>query len=403
MAFVNNNNFCRWIDSGTELTQNGDFSLCTNLTPDFWNENDTAPIGGNEEPWDCTGLGFVSGLGVGDSSTAGLSQEITIKKDKLYLIKYTIFETVPKDTTFYVYFINDAGNQLIKQVTINNVDPSDDFDFFVIADNNYTKILTVATVGTPTIHPRIYNFQVFQLDDTCFYTVPLFKGDGINIFGNFVLDDTVVPFSGLKVGLWSEDLGIYLRNITTINQIIISGNNYSFYFDEWVVPDLPNDNFRFIIYRESPDAHLFLSNTFRKVPNTDFTSLVRYRNAADALGYLYESIPSFFNEFRIDLWTGRPNFNENVRGHDTYDGGFIQVKSDIQKIRNFQTRFFDEGAHEAFFSMLSHSNVLIDDIQYKKTQDSGYEIEWSEDDDNQIGNGAVDLLRVDYSEAIQTC
>ena len=303
MAFLNSNNFCRWIDLGTELTQNGDFSICNDLTPDFWNEDDTAPVGGNEEPWDCSGGGYASGLGVGDSSNAGLSQEMTIKQGRLYWIKYEIFETVPKDTTFYVYFMGNAGNQLIKQVTVNDVDPSDDYDFFVIADNNYTKILTTATVGSPNIHTRIYNLQVYELDDTCFYTLPLYAGDGINIFGNFVLDDSVVPFSGLKVGLWSKALGIYLRNITTINQVVINGDNYSFYFDEWIVPDLPNDNFRFIIYRESPDTHLYLSNSFRKVSNTKYTSWIKYNNAANTLGYQYESAPSFFNEFRIDLWT----------------------------------------------------------------------------------------------------
>ena len=402
MAFLNSNNFCRWIDLGTELLQNGDFSICNNLTPDFWDENDVAPVGSNEEIWDCSGGGFTTALGIGDTSTTGLSQKISIKKGKLYWIKYNIFETVPKDTTFYVYFINASVNKIVKQVIINNVDPSDDYDFFVVADSDYTKILTVATVETSTIHPRIYNLQVYEMNDECFYTLPLYKGDGINIFGNFVLDDSVVPFSGLKVGLWSKDLGIYLRNITTINQIIISGDNYSFYFDEWIVPDLPNDNFRFIIYRENPDTQLYLSNSFRKIPNTNYTAWVKYNNSVDTLGYLYESAPSFFNEFRIDLWTGRPNFNENVKGYETYEGELIKVKSDIQKLIEFQTRFFDAGSHEAFFSMLSHSSIEIDGITYKKGEQS-YDITWSEDDDNKIGNGIVNLLVDDYSAAIQTC
>ena len=91
-----------------------------------------------------------------------------------------------------------------------------------------------------------------------------------------------------------------------------------------------------------------------------------------------------------------------MKGHETYQGDLIRVKSDIQKLVNFQTRFFDAGAHEAFFSMLGQSNVEIDDIEYKKGEES-YDIEWSEDDDNQIGNGIVNLLEVDYSAAIKTC
>lgn len=246
--------------------------------------------------------------------------------------------------------------------------------------------------------------QWFTAIPTCYYALPLFAGDGINIFGNFVLDDAVTAFSGLKVGLYSDELGgIYLRDITVINQAVISGDDYSFYFDEWAVPELFNGNFRFVLYTDGPETILFFSNAFRKISNTDFTSVVRYNNSSDALGYLYESAPSFFNEFRIDLWTGRPGFNENVKGHDTYKGGFIRVKSDIQKLIEFQSRYLDEGTHEALFTMLTHSQVFIDEIEYEKTQDQSYDIAWSEDDDNKIGTGTINLLRVDYSAAVINC
>ncbi|MEE9571436.1 MAG: hypothetical protein V3W20_00130, partial [Candidatus Neomarinimicrobiota bacterium] len=194
-----------------------------------------------------------------------------------------------------------------------------------------------------------------------------------------------------------------LFNIASLNQIVISGNNYSFYADEWTVPSLPRvENFRFILYNE-PSTILFYSNTFRQVNNTNFTSVVRYRNSNDALGYLYESALNFFNEFRVDIWTGRPNYNENASGYDTYEGAFITVKSDIQKQRQFQTRFLDEISHEAFFSMLTQSEFFIDEIRYKKQPDQSYDISWSEFDDNKIGNGAVNLLVNDYSAAVINC
>jgi hypothetical protein len=241
--------------------------------------------------------------------------------------------------------------------------------------------------------------------ETCYYALPLYAGDGINMFFNAVFElPPAVTFGDLKLGLYSDELeGIYLHDITTLNQVIISGTIFSMYMDEWIVPELFDGNYRFVIYRDGPETIIYYSNTFRKVFSTDYTSWIKYNNVVDTLGYLYESAPSFYNEFRIDLWTGRPTFNENVKGHDTYEGDFIQVKADIQKIVEFQTRFFDDGVHEAFFSMLSHSEVLIDDVQYKKTQDKGYEIAWSEDDDNKIGNGAINLLVVDYSSAVKTC
>jgi hypothetical protein len=69
----------------------------------------------------------------------------------------------------------------------------------------------------------------------------------------------------------------------------------------------------------------------------------------------------------------------------------------------FQTRFFDEAANEAFFSMLAHSEIYIDGVRYKKQPDQSYSISWSDFDDSKIGNGSVNLLRVDYSAAVINC
>ena len=247
------------------------------------------------------------------------------------------------------------------------------------------------------------NFVTWSADiETCYYALPLAEGDSIGIFTNFILDDAVTPHADLKVGLWSENLGIYIEDIGK-SIILTNLPNYQWFIDGWPVPVLPkNENFRFVMYN-APSTILFYSNSFRFVNNTEFTSVVRYRNSNDALGYLYETATTFFNEFRVDVWTGRANYNENARGYDTHEGDFITVKSDIQKLREFQTRFFDEVANEAFFSMLTQSEVFIDEIRYKKQPDQGYDIAWSEFDDTKIGNGTVNLLVVDYSSAVINC
>lgn len=242
--------------------------------------------------------------------------------------------------------------------------------------------------------------------EPCDYALPLVTGDKIGLMTNMYLNNLINPFADLRLGLWSEETGIYIFNIPKFTLTTAPGlapDEYLIYTVNWTVPDLPNnENFRFILYND-PATILYYSNSFREVANTEYTSVVEYRNSNDAYGFLYASAPTFYNKFRVDLWTGRPNYNENKSGYETYEGDFIQVKSDIQKIREFQTRFMDEVSHEAFFSMLSHSDIEIDGIAYKKQPDQSYTIEWSEFDDNKIGNGIVNLLRVDYSEAIINC
>ncbi len=233
----------------------------------------------------------------------------------------------------------------------------------------------------------------------CFYAIPLVEGDTLSIWFNGELDDAIFPFATLKVSLVFENEDTYLDDIAALTEVVISGDIYQFYFS-WTVPVLPPGNFHFIVF--DAGSPLLISNSLTTKVNTEYTSIVKYKNSVNALGYRYESAPSVYNEFRVDLHTGNPSYNENVRGYETYEGDLIQVKSDIQKRTEFQTRFFDAGAHEAFFSMLSHSEVLIDDIEYKKSGEN-YDFAMSEDDDNKIGNGVVNLLEVDYSAAVKTC
>ena len=403
MALLNRNNFCRWLDpvNTPEFTIDGDFANGVSGTdlPD-WNLVDTAQIGNDEEDWEWRESvgGNVRCFDVSQTNfdSKGLSQSLDIRKDKIYCFDVSIQNLRASDTTFYFFL----GSQLVRSILVVNA--LEEHRFYVKADNNYDNVMLVAINDSDMIHVQVFSMKVYEFDK-CFYTLPLFKSDGINIFVNAVLDNTVDVFSQLKVGLWNDN-GIYLRDIVSLNQIVISGDSYSMFLDEWTVPVLPIGDFRFVIYDDSNgyDIELYLSNSFQRVPNTNFTSFVKYNNAADALGYLYESAPSFFNKFRVDLWTGRPNFNENVKGYETYEGDLIRVKSDIQKLVEFQTRFFDQGAHEAFFSMLSQSSIEIDGITYKKGEQS-YDITWSEDDDNKIGTGIVNLLVEDYSAAIKTC
>lgn len=403
MAFLNRNNFCRWFDptNTNEFTTDGDFAnaVSTSDLPN-WSFIDDANIGNSEQEWEwdspLNGLVNCKDLSQTFFDSKGLSQSVDVRKDKIYCFDTKLHNGRASDTTFYFYL----GTQLVRSIVLNNA--TEAHKFYVKADNNYNYVMVVAINDSDMLTVQMQWMRVYEFDE-CFYTVPLLKNDGLNIFVNAVLDNTIDVFSQLKVGLWHNN-SMYLRDITTLNQIVISGDSYSMYLDEWIVPPLPIGNFRFIIYDDSDgfDLELYLSNSFQKVPNKNYTSWIKYNNAADTLNYLYESAPSFYNEFRIDLWTGRPNFNENVKGYETYEGDLIRVKSDIQRLVEFQSRFFDEAAHEALFSMLGHSSIEIDGIEYKKGEQS-YEITWSEDDDNKIGNGIINLLEVDYSAAIKTC
>lgn len=403
MSFLNNNNFCRWGDVIHENPQMDESATPTVL--EDWTPDDIAPIGDNESEWSYIG-GYAAIINGATESTKGLSQIVSIQEGRKYMINWTLKENLYGDTDFYLYAIS---GDLATQILVERIGGTGDviFQYEFEADRNYNKILACAVaVSGSGISAYIKNL-LFTDIGSCNYAAPLLKGDTLSIFGNVELDDSVIAFSGLKLGLWKIDEGLYLQDISSLNQNVISGNLYSFYVDEWSVPVLPKGLFSFVLYDDTnygvETMIYYWSNVFNKRSVTGLTSMIKYRNSADTLGYQYASYPSFYNQFRVDLWAGRSNFPENITGYETYNGGFIKTKSDITKLREFETRFFDEGAHEAFAAMLAHSEVLIDDVEHKKTNDGDYSISWSDDDDNKIGNGSVNLLIVDYSSAIKIC
>ena len=399
MAFLNSNNFCRW---GDLVNTNPSLSGSGSITD--WKLDDIAPIGDNESAWTSVSNNAVVINGATES-TKGLSQNVKIKAGHRYFINWEIKENLYGDTDFYIYFIGGSRSQqaVVKRIGATG---NEKHQHEVVANSDYSKVLICAVaVAGAGISVYVNDFRLMDAG-RCDYAIPLLKGDTISIFGNVEFDTADVPFTNLKIGLWKHDQGIYLLDIASLNQNVISGTIYSFYVTEWIVPELPSGSFSFILYNDDDftDTMVYYwSNAFKKLTRVDYTSLLKYRNAADALGYQYASVPAFYNKFRIDLRVGYPQNPENAKGYETYDGDFIKVKSDITKIREFETRFLDEGAHEAFASMLSHSEILIDNIEYKKNQDSTYEVSYSEFDDTQIGNGIVTLLDADYSSAVKLC
>ena len=405
MGFLNSNNFCRWldIDNTPEFTNDGDF-VATDAPS--WNFADDAVIGNSDNAW--TWDSSLSGIVKCDDVTQtyfdskGISQELDIKKDKIYCIETELHNGRASDTNFYFYFTDGVKSQLVKQIlVVNSTDP---YRFYVKADNNYSKVMVVARNDNDMLLTDMYYLKVYEFNE-CFYALPLIKNDTISVFVNGELDSTSIPFAGLKIGML-VNYAMYIRDIASLNQIIISGTIYSVYADEWVIPVLPPGNIRFVLYDdtiESYDVIYFISNSFQRSISKDFTSVLKYKNAVDALGYQYTDAPTFYNKFRIDIRSGPVQNPENAKGYETYQGDFIKVKSDITRVKEFETRFLDEGAHEAFASMLSHSEILIDNIEYKKNQDSTYEVSYSEFDDTQIGNGIVTLLDADYSSAVKLC
>jgi hypothetical protein len=156
-----------------------------------------------------------------------------------------------------------------------------------------------------------------------------------------------------------------------------------------------------VLYEDTENVH-FISNVFRYTATTSDTSIIKYRNTKNTLGYQYETATAFYNQFRIDLWRGLSNWPNTSRGYETYEGDFIRTKTDIQKQTEFRLPHMNESAMEAFISAFLHDEVYIDDVEYIKPDGQNLSITWSEDE-IRIGTGVINLQEISFSKSIESC
>ena len=391
-------NFCNFqrLQQSNSLVTNGDITSNAN----GWTLDDTAPFGDNDQAWEYQS-NTLQTQAFGDDWTNGASQIINFKKGITYLFKVTIQSGNANDVRFYVSLVDKSNYVNVLDETLNDENITYTFQYTPSAD--YEKIMVVAfnSGGGVTYIGRIYDLNIYELntlfDGDCDYALPMVAGDTLSIYTNFELDDTDIAFSTLEVGLYQD--GIYLGDIATLNQVVISGDIYNVYF-EWTVPTLPKGNYRFILH--NGDEIYYISNSFRYTANTTDTKVIKYRNTKNAFSYRYETATTFYNQFRIDLWKGLPSWPQKSRGYETYEGAFIRTKADTQKLVPWNMSYVNEGVLEAFSSALLHDELYLDDVEYEKPDGENISVDWSQED-LRIGTGIVNLQEVSYSKSIESC
>ena len=392
---MNKYNFCTWnaVDETTSLLENGDISSDT-----AWDVDDVAPFGDNDFDWQYQPSVYQTAVFGGDWSK-GLSQALALEAGRSYFFSMSLQSGSSNDMDFYILLFNGVTYIELLNERLNNEGKVFNFEF--TADQDYDKIMVITNNFGGGVTPigRVFFLNAIENEygSSCDHALPVIQGDTLKIYFNEDIDENELAFSNLRVGIFNEN--IRLVPIVSLNKVVVSGDIYNFYF-EWVVPVLPKGNFQFFI--DLSGLLKYTSNHFIVTNKTYHTAIIKYRNTNDILGYLYESIPTFYNQFRIDLWEGLPQWPNESKGYKTYTGDFITVKSDIQKHREFVLPYVSEQVMEGFIAATMHDELYIDDVRYKKPEGENIAIEWSRED-VRIGTGTINLQEVDYSKSIESC
>lgn len=120
-------------------------------------------------------------------------------------------------------------------------------------------------------------------------------------------------------------------------------------------------------------------NCFKKVCDTDYTSVLEYSNNEDGYGFNYciDDVP---NKIRLPLYISKPQFSDEESIYTKSDGSIIILKSVTKKEFEGKVDYLDKETHERIKVALSHDNVSIDTDEYNGgiRKNGNYEIEWQE-------------------------
>jgi hypothetical protein len=148
------------------------------------------------------------------------------------------------------------------------------------------------------------------------YSQPIAEADELLYYynGDLITDTT---FSDWRVALLHTDSNIVAyNNIVTLTQDIITGSQFRWYF-EWTVPVLVEGCYRLVVYNSTDSSIKFISETLLQfVEDTTDTSIIKYRNEVNIQNFNYETLTTWYNQYRLFFKRRAPQRQKNTIGYN---------------------------------------------------------------------------------------
>ena len=297
-----------------------------------------------------------------------------LQNDTIY--KYVMTSIFDVSTCIYLSENFSVGTQepAATTFTFQNSGAS----FFALGQTNTTvyKYNTSSFVDVQEYGNESQYEQVEKL------AVTLLPNDVLSFYANLDTLETNANFGSWSLNLvFADSFGLAASNIASLTQDVISGSDYRFYLNQFTIPsNIAIDCYRLVIVDTTDSQVLYISNSFKigsKI--AAYTSSIQYRNDIDILNFNYEGLPSYKNQFRIDLVVRNPIFSVNRIGYDLVNGSFNPVRTVKGKNKECITEAYDEFDHEAWNAATIHSELDIFEEGAFRRYDRGesdYTIEW---------------------------
>lgn len=231
------------------------------------------------------------------------------------------------------------------------------------------------------------------------YKPPIFEGDIINFFINTTADIVGLSPSNLALGMFRAG-ELIAANVGNLNFLTIVPGGFKIY-GAITIPSLCDGTFNYIIYNTATMELIYISNPMNMVNDVSiqYTSMLKYRNRANILGFNYYEEPSFYNTVRIHALLTDEQTTEDISQYDDVNYNIITPKIVIRKEHTLEVDYLDSISHDALHLALRHSEVYLNDMRIKMM--GGYERE------NTPGYGlspaTTKVQEVDFSRNLTVC
>ena len=208
---------------------------------------------------------------------------------------YTFGSTISPSQNF-ISFVNTASSNYVFLMSLN-----DDI-IYSFSDPAFGAPQSVTKYGNET-----------QYDDIENYAVAMKPGDLLRFYANLTLPENTA-FQSLRADLKNINGDIVAFDVLTLKLDQVSAGNNRFYCDDGTIPNVTSGCYYFSLVDYDGDE-LYTSNFFKISTVLPFTKKIRYRNPEDILGFDYETLTTFKNEFRINLVSRQPSYSTARTGY----------------------------------------------------------------------------------------
>ena len=238
----------------------------------------------------------------------------------------------------------------------------------------------------------------------CGYMPKAYPTEALAFYVNTAAGSNYGTFSNMRLRMKRADTGATVdNNISGLAQHIISGANYNFYATI-VVPAAATPGVHYFeIYNNSGGAIILTSGyVYVRTDKTNLdneTVFVRFKHDRTFYNIKYHEIPSFYQQFRLDI-------NILERQVDTDDDIYNEVTTGKKRrFNNYLNRFhkveayyFDPPAHEAASIMVEHATLEFNGKIYSKKAT----YKEPADPRNKLGKGEFEVWEEEFG-AVNRC